>query len=208
MDDSSKIEATQRAFCRERNAGFVITPGDSKLGFASVTEGRRPLNGLRHPATGDTNGWYIWFGEEFSTAPNFFEPLHIAVPGLGAFARPCTRLPLHIGRKLRRRLVRSHASERLTESGRSFLRGQFPRTPHIDHDSLRLGDDLPCSAESCELRGSSVIVRLLLRRRVRCLTISVIRGDVGIIRKAIRWRLSVAAGQYHLCEHLRRSPTA
>lgn len=36
------------------------------------------MNGLRHPATGDTNGWYIWFGEEFSTAPNFFAPLHIS----------------------------------------------------------------------------------------------------------------------------------
>lgn len=28
------------------------------------------------PAAGDTNGWYIWFGEEISTAPDFFGPLH------------------------------------------------------------------------------------------------------------------------------------
>ena len=26
---------------------------------------------------GDTSGWYIWAGEEFSKDPNFFMPLHI-----------------------------------------------------------------------------------------------------------------------------------
>ena len=76
MGDSSRIEATQLAFCRERNADFVTASSDSKLGFAFATEGKRPMNGLRHPAAGDTNGWYIWFGEEFSTAPDFFVPLH------------------------------------------------------------------------------------------------------------------------------------
>jgi hypothetical protein len=30
------------------------------------------------PAIGDTTGWYIWFGEEFSTAPDFFVPLHVS----------------------------------------------------------------------------------------------------------------------------------
>jgi hypothetical protein len=35
-----------------------------------------PLNGLRHPAVGESNGWYIWCGEDFSEAPGFFAPLH------------------------------------------------------------------------------------------------------------------------------------
>jgi hypothetical protein len=74
--DDSGIEATQRAFCHERNAPFLWTPANSKLGFAIVTDGSRPMNGLRHPPAGETNGWYIWFGEEFSTAPDFFSPLH------------------------------------------------------------------------------------------------------------------------------------
>lgn len=78
VNDSHEIEAAQRAFCRERNAHFVNAPSDSKLGFALVTEGTRPMNGLRHPPAGDTNGWYIWFGEELSTAPDFFAPLHAA----------------------------------------------------------------------------------------------------------------------------------
>jgi hypothetical protein len=34
-----------------------------------------PINGLRHPETGQSNGWYIWAGETFSSAPDFFEPL-------------------------------------------------------------------------------------------------------------------------------------
>jgi len=39
--DSNEIEASQRAFCRERNAHFQNAPGESKLGFALATEGSR-----------------------------------------------------------------------------------------------------------------------------------------------------------------------
>lgn len=51
-----------------------------------------PINGLRHPPEGDTTGWYIWAGEELSTATDFFVPLHVvhldewcpgAIPYLG-----------------------------------------------------------------------------------------------------------------------------
>jgi hypothetical protein len=48
----------------------------SKVGVALGSLGSGPINGLRHPASGDTNGWYIWCGE-FSTADNFFSPLHL-----------------------------------------------------------------------------------------------------------------------------------
>ncbi|MEM6908610.1 MAG: hypothetical protein AAF494_08010 [Pseudomonadota bacterium] len=34
-----------------------------------------PINGLRHPPEGRSNGWYIWVGEESSDATDFFEPL-------------------------------------------------------------------------------------------------------------------------------------
>lgn len=37
-----------------------------------------PLNALRHPPEGDTTGWYIWSGEEFSLDPDFFLPLHLS----------------------------------------------------------------------------------------------------------------------------------
>jgi hypothetical protein len=74
----AEIDTAQRLLCREQNAQFLAAHGDSKLGFALSTDGRSPANGLRHPAIGDTSGWYIWFGEEFSTDPNFFVPPHVS----------------------------------------------------------------------------------------------------------------------------------
>jgi hypothetical protein len=73
----ARIEELQRAYCHERSTAYVASPGQSKVGFALSTKGRIPVNGLRHPPEGDTNGWYLWCGEEYSDAPNFFQPLHI-----------------------------------------------------------------------------------------------------------------------------------
>ena len=48
-----------------------------KVGLALATLGKQPINGLRHPPEGDTNGWYIWAGEELSRDEAFFEPVHV-----------------------------------------------------------------------------------------------------------------------------------
>ena len=49
-----------------------------KAGVAeNVRTGAVPVNGLRHPLEGDTTGWYIWAGEELSSDPDFFLPLHV-----------------------------------------------------------------------------------------------------------------------------------
>jgi hypothetical protein len=49
-----------------------------KVGISkNVRDGIWPINGLRHPLEGDTTGWYIWAGEQFSTDPDFFVPLHV-----------------------------------------------------------------------------------------------------------------------------------
>ena len=69
-------EELQQSFCRAHSAEFVPAPGESKLGYALSTEGSMPINGLRHPVMGETNGWYIWNGERFSTADDFFVPMH------------------------------------------------------------------------------------------------------------------------------------
>jgi hypothetical protein len=66
----------QRAFCVERGVEYAASPPQSKLGFAPSTKGKFPINGLRHPIVGDTNGWYIWCGEKFSDDVEFFEPQH------------------------------------------------------------------------------------------------------------------------------------
>src|SRR5258708_38262483 len=73
---SKEIDELQKAFCSTQNINCVASPANSKLGVAISTKGRVPINGLRHPIVGDTSGWYIWFGEEFSEAPDFFVPLH------------------------------------------------------------------------------------------------------------------------------------
>jgi hypothetical protein len=57
----------------------VHTPiaGTDIVGVArNLGSGELPLNGLRHPATAGTSGWYLWAGQELSDTPDFFEPLH------------------------------------------------------------------------------------------------------------------------------------
>jgi hypothetical protein len=76
MKDDEQIEKIQKAFCALQAAEYVPSPPDSKLGFAVATTGLSPINGLRHPAEGDTCGWYIWCGESYSAAGDFFDPLH------------------------------------------------------------------------------------------------------------------------------------
>jgi hypothetical protein len=72
----SSIDSVQRATCDEYAAVFEACQPDSKLGFALATKGKIPINGLRHPVSGDTNGWYIWCGEDFSHDAEFFAPIH------------------------------------------------------------------------------------------------------------------------------------
>ena len=74
--DAKKLEEQQRALCEEKGLEYVQADLDAKLGFAIATQGRVPINGLRHPPEGDTSGWYIWCGEDLSKAPDFFSPLH------------------------------------------------------------------------------------------------------------------------------------
>src|SRR5207249_10079546 len=61
---------------------FGVTPfpslGAYKVAVArNVKTGVVPVNGLRHPPDPGTTGWFIWAGEELSTADDFFEPLHV-----------------------------------------------------------------------------------------------------------------------------------
>jgi hypothetical protein len=74
MDYSIK----QKELCNKYNAPYLATPQFLKVGISlNVKENLQPINGLRHPIEGDTSGWYIWAGEEFSEDRNFFVPIHI-----------------------------------------------------------------------------------------------------------------------------------
>ena len=74
--DRAKIEEAQKELCNRYGAPFVSTSPGDKVGFATATAGLKPLNGLRHPQTTGTSGWYLWCGESISEAADFFEPLH------------------------------------------------------------------------------------------------------------------------------------
>ncbi|WP_081250643.1 immunity protein Imm33 domain-containing protein [Rhizobium leguminosarum] len=64
--------------CRRYDAGYMPPDRDSKIGISdSALGGAQPINGLRHPPGAGTSGWFIWGGSEFSTASDFFKPLHI-----------------------------------------------------------------------------------------------------------------------------------
>jgi len=69
-----QIEESQKALCSSYGAAFVSTPPDDQIGFAVTTAGLKPINGLRHLPTAGTSGWYIWCGEAFSEAADFFAP--------------------------------------------------------------------------------------------------------------------------------------
>ena len=71
-----EIAEMQRAFCKQQAAEYVAALGETKSGFAPSTKGLVTVNGLRHPTTDETTGWYIWCGEVLSDAPDFFAPLH------------------------------------------------------------------------------------------------------------------------------------
>lgn len=72
------IELLQQQLCKKFGAPFEPCSSGSKLGISqNVREGVQPVNGLRHPATGDTCGWYIWAGDQLSEADDFFVPLHL-----------------------------------------------------------------------------------------------------------------------------------
>lgn len=69
----------QKRVCEKYGAEFVAAPENLKLGISlSVKEGATPIHGLRHPPVGDTTGWYIYGGQEASTAEDFYKPLHVS----------------------------------------------------------------------------------------------------------------------------------
>jgi len=62
--------------CKDRNVPAQIPDSQSMVGLAKNFDAKsQPLNGLRHPIVGSTNGWYLWSGEVFPEMDDAFEPL-------------------------------------------------------------------------------------------------------------------------------------
>lgn len=67
----------QMEVCERFHAPFHECDLALKLGVSrNIRSGARPINALRIRPTPDTSGWYIWAGEEWSDADDFFVPLH------------------------------------------------------------------------------------------------------------------------------------
>lgn len=66
----------QELFCKSQGLPCAPIDWDSKVGFAIDSVGLAPINGLRHPPSEGTSGWYIWCGENLSQSSEFFAPLH------------------------------------------------------------------------------------------------------------------------------------
>lgn len=74
MESSIQVQRNVRS---RFSAPFFGCHMDLKVGVSqNVRSGVRPLNGMRVEPEGNTCGWYVWAGEEFSEAPDFFVPLH------------------------------------------------------------------------------------------------------------------------------------
>lgn len=66
----------QQETCHRFGAVFLAYDQMEKVGIALETLSELPLNALRVKPVGGVSGWYIW-GGEYSTASDFFSPLHI-----------------------------------------------------------------------------------------------------------------------------------
>jgi hypothetical protein len=73
------VEQKQKEVCMQHGVEWSPAPGHLKVGVSlNVKSSMIPVNGLRHPAEGDSTGWYIWAGEgNPSSDPDFFVPLHV-----------------------------------------------------------------------------------------------------------------------------------
>jgi hypothetical protein len=68
----------QKAVCERFGAEFAPPLAGTTVGISrDFSRSVYPLNGLRHPPHANTCGWYIWSGEQFSQADDFFVPVHV-----------------------------------------------------------------------------------------------------------------------------------
>ena len=67
----------QKVLCYKYKVRWTETGFGLFIGLSDdVFNGLNPVNGLRQPICDKTAGWYIWAGEEFSQAEDFFKPYH------------------------------------------------------------------------------------------------------------------------------------
>lgn len=67
----------QKAVCERFNVPFCECDLSLKVGVSrNIRSGEQPINALRLHPTLETSGWFLWAGETWSDADDFFVPLH------------------------------------------------------------------------------------------------------------------------------------
>ncbi len=79
MTDCNLIIQDQKAICKKLKVEWTPVDINSLIAFNdSLLSATNPINGLRHPKHGKTDGWYLWSGEEINQSDNdFFKALHV-----------------------------------------------------------------------------------------------------------------------------------
>ncbi len=71
-------EVDQRDMASKHKVPFSPIAPLSIIGLSDNTDGLMiPINGLRHPSKENSNGWFIWSGEELKEDKDFFKPTHV-----------------------------------------------------------------------------------------------------------------------------------
>lgn len=65
----------QRSICLLYGTSFLPPAPGSKVGIALQTLDQVPVHGFRIPQTATTSGWYIYAGDEWTDADDFYQPL-------------------------------------------------------------------------------------------------------------------------------------
>jgi hypothetical protein len=74
----NKFVKEQKKKASAQGVDYCPAKAGRKIGISKTfNPSVMPINGLRHPQTRTTTGWYIWTGEYLSDAPDFFKPLHV-----------------------------------------------------------------------------------------------------------------------------------
>jgi hypothetical protein len=78
----AELVIKQKAICERYGALYLASPFDKLIGVAIESfkgKGLMTINGLRHPIESEQSAnWYIWAGENFSEADDFFKPMHVS----------------------------------------------------------------------------------------------------------------------------------
>ena len=74
-----RLSPAQRRLCRRFGVEAIPPRRRTMIGVARGRDpGLLPLNAVRHPPVGQTNGWYVWRGGPIPQDQNeFFSPSHV-----------------------------------------------------------------------------------------------------------------------------------